>query len=233
MTDFRGRDIYIVDLETTGLMGWPTDHILEVGIAKLDLDTGEIDEVYERVCNPGEWHLMRYRDKYGEPWIFKNGYMTQSEVKDVGLSLGTIMREVERILFSGEYVTSYNVAFDFDKFLLKNPFVIYDRGPIIPFDIADLATRTIKAKLCNYQEPQWLLAGWGKIPPVEQRILEGLCINPERRIRAIDAYCYLCPDDPLKLAGREAHRALKDALMEAHILRSVLMLDIDSNEWGQ
>ncbi len=38
------------------------------------------------------------------------------------------------------------------------------------------------------------------------------------------AYRVFCPDDPAKLDGRQQHRALSDALAEAHILRALIDL---------
>lgn len=43
----------------------------------------------------------------------------------------------------------------------------------------------------------------------------------DRWVGAWAAYRDLCPSDPAELGGREAHRALKDAVMEAYILRAM------------
>lgn len=222
MTDRRMREIYIVDLETTGLIGAPMDMILEIGIVKLNLNNGTIEEIYNTVINPGEEALKWYEETNGEPWIFKNAYMTPEEVEDVGIDIADANHDLQEIL-RNKWVTSYNVPFDFTKFLMEYPYTLYRCNPIIPFDIANLATWTIKAKLCKYDAPHLAICWQENTTPLEKRILQGFCTNPGRRVRAIDAYCYLCPDDPLNLNGKEAHRAFKDAWMEALILRSILM----------
>ena len=42
--------------------------------------------------------------------------------------------------------------------------------------------------------------------------------HPKKWVRSQDAYSVLCPDDPMRL-GRQSHRALDDAIMEAWILK--------------
>ena len=43
---------------------------------------------------------------------------------------------------------------------------------------------------------------------------------PGKWVRSADAYKILCPDDPAHI-GNQTHRALDDAIMEAHILSAL------------
>lgn len=44
--------LFVVDIETTGLLGEPRDHIVEVGVARLELDTMEISPAYSQIVRP-------------------------------------------------------------------------------------------------------------------------------------------------------------------------------------
>ena len=105
-------------------------------------------------------------------------------------------------------MTAYNVKFDFFGFLLDEPWNLYC---IIAYDIMDLATDRI-----------YDLADDDQIEDKElQRrlLMEREVFGQEDKwIRSIDAYRALCPDDPMKL-DRMRHRAMDDAVMEAHILK--------------
>ncbi|MBQ3736445.1 MAG: hypothetical protein II855_05880 [Candidatus Methanomethylophilaceae archaeon] len=105
-------------------------------------------------------------------------------------------------------VTAYNVEFDFFKFLLDEP---WNLDCIIAYDIMHLATDRI-----------YDLADDDLIEDKELRsrlLREREAFGQEDKwIRSIDAYRVLCPEDPMKL-DRMRHRAMDDAVMEAHILK--------------
>ena len=43
----------------------------------------------------------------------------------------------------------------------------------------------------------------------------------EKWVKSIDAYNVLCSDDPMHMKGMQTHRAIDDAMMEAHILAMI------------
>ena len=51
----------------------------------------------------------------------------------------------------------------------------------------------------------------------------------EKWVKSIDAYNVLCPDDPMGLQHRQTHRAIDDAVMEAHILDRMVNWDFVLN----
>lgn len=117
--------------------------------------------------------------------------------------LETVIQEVRQIV-DGREVTSYNVPFDFSRFLLREPWKHRCR---IPFDIMELAT----AKVYELADSD-SIADKG----LQRRLLREREQSPysdSKWIRSIDAYRVLCPEDPMGLE-RMRHRALDDAVME-------------------
>lgn len=116
---------------------------------------------------------------------------------------------VRRIVM-GE-VTSYNVGFDFARFLYDEPWNLKGLGRR-NIDIMKLATERI-----------YLMAGEGDL--IGDKVLQGRLLRerrespyPDKWVRSIDAYRALCPEVPMGLKGMR-HRALDDAVMEGHVLK--------------
>ncbi|MDD2999466.1 MAG: hypothetical protein PHV05_10435 [Candidatus Riflebacteria bacterium] len=57
--------IAIVDIETTGFL--PKGLILEVGIAELDLETGNAIPIYDKLVKESG-----FSEEHNSSWIFKN-----------------------------------------------------------------------------------------------------------------------------------------------------------------
>lgn len=128
----------------------------------------------------------------GTEWVFRNTDLTLDDVRG-----GEPRESVDRYLSSllgGCGVTSYNVPFDRTMMERDLPLTAsaVRWGPCLM-----LACAEIPDIPRNH-------AGQGHYPTAEA------------------SYNFLCPDDPRDLNGRERHRALEDAMMEAHILLALI-----------
>ena len=201
----------IIDTETTGLTGTPTDRVLEIGIC--ELEEGKINPLYSEMIRYPD--IARFDSEYENPngskgiWIYRNSSMRIEDTLNAEKDLETVVREV-RELVSGKEVTAYNVGFDFDKYLDLEPWSLGDIS-VRNIDIMELATDRV-----------YELADSDSI---EDKELQGRLLreraeskHPKKWVRSQDAYSVLCPDDPMGL-GRQSHRALDDAIMEAWILK--------------
>lgn len=113
--------IAIADIETTDFFD-RGGFIVEVGIASLDTDTGEIKGVLSSVCRePG----MTAKDR--NAWIFNHSDLTVDEVRHAPEFI-TIKAEIQRQFDKCHAVTAYNKAFDF-KFLKDRGVLIHNEWP--------------------------------------------------------------------------------------------------------
>lgn len=120
--------MFIVDIETTGLNGIKEgDKIVEVGVVKLTPEG--VEDVYSAVINQPDI------EKYADAWVFQHTDLTVEDVKN-GRNEKEVANELQKLL-NFKPATSYNVKFDFDKFLNQLPYGVF---PNIPFDIMDLAS---------------------------------------------------------------------------------------------
>lgn len=112
------RNIYVVDIETTGLSGQLAgDAVVEVGISRVDLDARKVYAEYGAVVRQILTH------EQAGSWVFKNTTLTPREVMTSPYSICDVSR-VLRSRFSGSIpVTAFNRVFDIDKFLSKPPFL--------------------------------------------------------------------------------------------------------------
>lgn len=173
--------MYVVDIETTGLFGIDYgDKIVEIGVCEIT-SGGKIRTTYSNLVSQPNIY------DYSDSWVFHNTNLTPEEVIKNGTPEEDVISDLKE-LFSGEVMTSYNVTFDFGRFLFKSPYELKVR---VPFDILEVATNVLSP-----DSPRWL--------------------------RSEDAYRMACPEDPAGLKFKQTHRALDDAIMEAHILTHVL-----------
>lgn len=109
----KTRPLFILDLETTGLNGTEEgDKILEVGIVRVDLDKGAVYPEFSKVVH----QFLTPEEK--TCWAFTHTSLTPEEVTSSPWSLNMcldLMYMYSRSL--GGVFTSYNVGFDFGKFL--------------------------------------------------------------------------------------------------------------------
>ncbi|MDO5852481.1 MAG: 3'-5' exonuclease [Thermoplasmata archaeon] len=109
-------EIYVLDTETTGLQGAPRDLVVDVGICRVSLSEGTVDDVYSSVLG---YETDEWDDYLREAWIFQNTDMTLEMVEEAPPAL-TVIDDVRRIL-RGKPVTAYNTGYDFGKFLYEEP----------------------------------------------------------------------------------------------------------------
>lgn len=111
--------INIVDIETTGLLGEPEAHVVEIGIVRLI--EGEIIPVYSSIVAP----YYEITEDIEKAWVFQNTSLTLNQVK-AGRPLEKVIREV-RWALDGQPATSYNYQFDFCRFLHREPWGVCNK----------------------------------------------------------------------------------------------------------
>lgn len=208
--------VLIIDTETSGLRGYPVDRVLEIGIAEYDGDSGNISPVYSEMIRYDD--IVEFDSKYVNPdgsrgiWIYRNSDMRMEDTLNAAKDLDTVVKEVRNIV-SGKEVTSYNVGFDFDKYLDLEPWSLKDIAAR-KVDIMELAT----AKVYELADSDSI-----EDKGLQERLLRERedSYYPEKWVRSIDAYRALCPEDPMGLEGMR-HRAIDDAVMEGWILRALI-----------
>ena len=177
--------ILVVDTETTGLEGCPRDLVLEVAAVEADTSEGAVRPVYSQVVG---YDVDAWSPGLGDSWVFRHSDLTLAEV-----SGGKPLREAAeeaRALLDGRECTSYNVAFDFGRFLSRPPWGVRPR--LCP-DVMLRASRLV--------EGDHMFGGGSASWP-----------------KLSKAYAALCPGDPGGIGRRQRHRALEDAAMAAHVL---------------
>lgn len=105
--------ILVLDIETTGFLN-QGGKIVEIGIIKLDLETGDIMTAYNSLVKEQGLDISHTQGQFG--WIFKNSNLTYEEV----LKAQTFesQRQLLQKLFNQYPATAYNKEFDFG--FLKN-----------------------------------------------------------------------------------------------------------------
>lgn len=207
--------VLIIDTETTGLSGYPKDRVLEIGIA--ELEEGSVKPVYSEIIRYSD--IAEFDRKYvnldGSEgiWIYRNSDLRIEDTLDAAKDVETVAAEIREIV-SGKEVTSYNVGFDFGKFLYHEPWNLKELCSV-PYDIMELATKRVYSLAEEDMIPDKML---------QDRLLREReeSYYPEKWVRSIDAYGALCPGDPMGLEGMR-HRAIDDAVMEGWILRELMV----------
>ena len=205
--------VLIIDTETTGLEGYPKDRVLEIGIA--ELEEGSVKPVYSEIIRYSD--IVEFDRKYVNPngsegiWIYRNSDLRMEDTLNASKDVERVAAEVREIV-SGREVTSYNVPFDFGKFLYREPWCLKELCSV-PYDIMELATKRVHSLAEEDMIPDKML---------QDRLLRDReeSYHPEKWVRSIDAYRALCPEDPMGLEGMR-HRAVDDAVMEGWILASI------------
>lgn len=179
--------IFVVDTETTGLEGAPADLVVDIGICRVSLSSRTVEDVYSSVLgyDTGEWD-----DRLKGAWIFENTDLGLDDVESARPALDVI-GDVRRIL-RRQPVTSYNTAFDFGKFLYKEPWSL--QGWFLECqDIMLAATDACKLPSEYYGRSY-------RYPKLDA------------------AYSKLVEGDPAGIRGHQDHRALSDARMASHVM---------------
>lgn len=138
------KKILIVDLETTGF-DIKKNKIVEVGIVSLDLDTGDIEMLFDSVCHERPITLKEVESS----WIVQNTSMTVEDIRN-SPNLEDIKEEIQSILDAYPLgCTAYNNVFDFRY--------LDDRGFIFPKKLPCPMKSAVS--VCNipgkYGKPKW------------------------------------------------------------------------------
>ena len=148
LDDFSKTDVYVIDTETTGLTGAPKDKVVDIAICKVTLGESTAEKVYSSVVGHD---TSAWSNELKRSWIFENTDMTLEMVNKAPPEQ-QVVREVTEIL-KGRNVTSFNIAYDFDKFLYKHPWSLRDR--FVPFRCIMLASRDVCKIPGMYEEYKW------------------------------------------------------------------------------
>ena len=116
LDDLPIDEVYVLDTETTGLYGAPKDVVVDVGITKVSLRKGTVEDSYSSVLG---YDTSDWDDYRRNAWIFQNTDMTLEMVEDAPDAMDVI-RDV-RSMLKGKTVTAYNIGYDFGKFLNLEP----------------------------------------------------------------------------------------------------------------
>ncbi|THB76678.1 MAG: 3'-5' exonuclease, partial [Desulfobulbaceae bacterium] len=100
--------IAVVDIETTGFLR-QKGLIVEVGIASLNFNNGEIRKEFNSLVREQHFNEAHTRPPYG--WIFENSTLRVEEVEQAP-SMEALFDDIQRVLLSFNGVTAYNAAFD-------------------------------------------------------------------------------------------------------------------------
>lgn len=181
------KEIYVIDTETTGLDGGPKDLVVDIGICSVDISAGIVNDVYSSVVGYDVTEWDEYRTK---AWIFENTDLTLDDVAS-GRPFFKVKDDIIRHL-KGKVVTSYNVPFDMDKFLFRDPWHL--RGTFsVCTDIMKAATDVCKL-------PSELYGVSYRFPKLDY------------------AYKTIVNGDPAGIGKKQSHRALSDARMASYVM---------------
>lgn len=105
MSDTKNK-ILIIDIETTGFLK-EGGSIVEIGAVELDLDTWEINEVFNTICRETILNA-----KHRNAWIFQNSDLTVEMVREAPEFQDVAIKFQELINSYPLGCTSYNRIFD-------------------------------------------------------------------------------------------------------------------------
>lgn len=111
------KEIIVIDLETTGLSPY-SDAIVEIAACKLNLETGTIEPVFNKLCQEKNKEIER------KAWIFTHSDLDYWDVYNAHY-LTEYRKEIQHLLNTYP-VTAYNQEFDFG-FLEERGFKIRKR----------------------------------------------------------------------------------------------------------
>lgn len=116
LDDFMREElIVVVDIETTGFFH-KEDCILEISVCRLDLDSGECSELFNKLIRENHYSV-----KHRDAWIFKNSDLRYEDILKAK-PLNVYKKELQRI-FNIYPATAFNKRFDFG-FLKDRGFLI-------------------------------------------------------------------------------------------------------------
>lgn len=192
--------VLVLDTETTGLVGGPEypgdtkhDLVVDIGICEACFSAGTVEDVYSSVVG---YDVDAWTDDMQHSWIFENTDLTLEKVA-CAMPFDKVRRQVERIV-RGRWLTTYNVRYDLDKFLYREPWLF-------------------KGLFMECRDIMLSAADFCKLPLPDPRLETKF----ERyRYPKLDyAYEKVFGDkDPAGMGGTQDHRALSDARVASHLM---------------
>ena len=152
----------------------------------MDTDALTVEPAFESTVG---YNTERWCDRWKESWIFSHSTLKLKDIQTAP-KLMDVVSQV-RYLLVGENVTSYNMPFDFRKFLDKKPWELKKFGCVKMPDIMEAAADYFK-------EPSPF--GGYRWPRLER------------------AYRTLCENDPAGINNKQEHRAMSDAIAAGYVL---------------
>jgi DNA polymerase-3 subunit epsilon len=181
------EEIFVIDTETTGLDGGPRDLVVDIGICSVDISKGTVKDVYSSIVG---YDVTDWGDHRAKAWIFGNSDLTLDKVA-AAKPLFKVKEEIVTLL-RGKAVTAYNVPFDMEKFLFREPWNL--RG------VFNVCTDIMKAATDVCKLPSDLYGVRYKFPKLDH------------------AYRAIVSGDPAGVGNIQDHRALPDARMASFIM---------------
>jgi DNA polymerase-3 subunit epsilon len=185
LDDFCRTEVLVIDTETTGLQGAPIDKVVDIAVCKVTLGDNKVDVLYSSVVGHD---TSKWNSELKRSWIFENTDLTIDMVNKAKQE-EKVIREVAMIL-KDRNVTSFNFAYDFDKFLYQRPWSL--KGTFVPFKCIMEASKNVCKLPGLYEEYKW--------PKLSE------------------AYDMIVKGDPAGVDGVQEHRALSDAVTASYIL---------------
>ena len=175
----------LIDTETTGLCGYPDDLVLDIGAVIVNLDRKTVEPFYSSVLG---YHVDSWPKRLRDSWIFSNSDLTLEMIRAAPDWYDVVREFSEKLFLTGLPVTSFNVAYDFGKFLNYAPWNLryYPKLPCVMLAAAEYLK--IPGPYGDYKWP-----------------------------RLEEIYAELCPDDPAGISEGQDHRALSDAVAAGYV----------------
>jgi DNA polymerase-3 subunit epsilon len=181
------EEIFVIDTETTGLDGGPRDLVVDVGVCSANIYNGTVKDIYSSIVG---YDVTEWDDRKSKAWIFENSDLKLDDVA-AAKPFFKVKEEITRLL-RGKPVTSYNVPFDMDRFLFREPW--YMRG------VFNVCTDIMKAATDVCKIPSELYGVSYKFPKLDH------------------AYKTIVDGDPAAVGEKQDHRALSDARMASYVM---------------
>lgn len=185
--------ILVLDTETTGLEGGPRDAVVDVGICEVVLSTGRVADLYSSIVG---YDITGWSEEMCHSWIFENTDLTVEAVA-AAKPFQAVKSEVMGVI-RGKCLTTYNMQFDLDRFLYREPWGI-PSGFFLECDDIMFAA----ADACRLHQ-------------MDERVESAMGF----RYPKLDyAYRHILKDeDPAGIRGKQGHRALSDARVASHLM---------------
>lgn len=117
--------IFVVETISDGAEGHPYDEVLSIGVCSVDLESGDVQQVYGAVIKKDTKTLGKIKLDYAE------SHGLDVSLLHEGLPEEQVVREFKEII-RGAYVTSYDIRQEFTKYLENTPWNITLEAKILP-----------------------------------------------------------------------------------------------------